>query len=357
MTSQQRQPDLLFQPALDLDTIFVQIAPGRLFVAHGPFERSAVRDPGHPAFYVNDFFLSSPTPWQRPARWEEIDPATVSLPGGAAPLQVSWESVSRDLFLEIFEDASSSIREGLFAKIVPILFEAGVSGSPPAGLSAHLFSQVARLPPTVHAYGAFGAAKGVIGASPEVLFQKDRNVLRTMALAGTCSLEEADELLSDPKERSEHRIVVDDIVTQLAGAGEIEVGPTVVRRYPNLAHLATAIELAGSEDLSFEEAVRRLHPTAALGSWPRSLRAQEWLRRADRNQNRGIFGAPFGIAMPDGTALCLVAIRNVEWNGARVRIGAGNGILQGSVPEHELEEQQRKRDQVKILFGLESGKR
>ena len=350
MTS-RRQREQLFPHPLELDTIFVQVAPGRLLVGHGPFERSALRDPTHPSFYVNDFFLTRSAPWHRPARWEEVDSSSLA---GSSPPQtnVSWDEVSRDRFEALFEAACSSINEGLFTKIVPILFQTGVFDAGPAALRTQLLSRMAELPPSLHAYGAFGARGGLIGASPEILFQKEGSRLRTMALAGTRSLERADQLLSNPKERAEHQMVVDDIVAQLAGAGVTSVGPTEVRRYPNLAHLSTVIEMTVSAEISFEDAVKRLHPTAALGSWPRSGVAREWLQHVDESVGRGVFGAPFGIAMPDDSALCLVAIRNVEWSGSHVRIGAGGGILKESVLQQELEEQQRKREQVKMLFGL-----
>ena len=336
-----------------LDTVFIQLTPGRILAGYGPFESSDVRDPERPSFYINDFFLTDATPWKLPSRWAEINASSFAAAEQKNSLSISWDELPEQEFRSLFHEARRAIEEGLFNKIVPIVFQSGRVDLSPESLAVHLLARVAELPASLHAFGALSGTSGVVGASPEVLFQKQNNSFRTMALAGTRALEQAGELLSDVKERAEHQIVVDDIVEQLRGTGTTRVGPTEVRIYPNLAHLATEIDHEAVPPLSFDEAVRRLHPTAALGSWPRSPRAWSWLLDADREQKRGMFGAPFGVEMPDGRALCLVAIRNVEWAGSRLRIGAGGGILHGSMMQHEREEQQRKRDQVKMLFGLQ----
>jgi menaquinone-specific isochorismate synthase len=126
-------------------------------------------------------------------------------------------------------------------------------------------------------------------------------------------------------------------------------------RRPKIAHLITPIffnETGGSERMSFFDMVRRLHPTAALGVSPRTEAGERWLREADRGVKRRTFGAPFGLEREDKSALALVAIRNVQWNGDQVRVGSGAGMLLESRVELEWKELREKREQVKALFGL-----
>jgi menaquinone-specific isochorismate synthase len=168
---------------------------------------------------------------------------------------------------------------------------------------------------------------------------------------------QAEDLLNDTKERREHRFVVDDIVRRLAPFGNIEIGPVGLLRLPSIAHLMTPIffaENGGNEKMSFADMVRRLHPTAALGVSPRNEAGERWLREADRGVKRRTFGAPFGLERPDRSALALVAIRNVQWEGNRFRIGSGAGLLPESSAQLEFEELRQKRDQVKSLFRIES---
>ncbi|MEO8381716.1 MAG: chorismate-binding protein [Acidobacteriota bacterium] len=346
------------------DFAFIQTSPGRVLVGWGPFEQLPFRRPERPAFYVSDFFLDDPHPWRHPQEWEELtfeelatrfesEAATDSLGGS---LGVEWEPLPVEQFTPLFESAWAGMARGDFHKIVPVLFENG--RVPRRGNWWHsLVGHLAALPPGLWAYGYSYAQHGMIGATPEMLFQAEAHGYRTMALAGTRPVLRAEELLSDPKERREHRIVVDDIVRRLSPFGNLEVGPLGLLRLPTIAHLMTPIffqESGGSEAMSFTEMVRRLHPTAALGVSPRAPAGDRWLREADRGVKRRAFGAPFGIEREDRSALALVAIRNVQWNGDRVRIGSGVGMLPESQLEREFEELRQKRDQVKALFGIET---
>jgi isochorismate synthase EntC len=68
--------------------------------------------------------------------------------------------------------------------------------------------------------------------------------------------------------------------------------------------------------------------------------------------DRGRFGAPFGIEWPDGRAHVLVAIRNVQWSGTTVLLGAGAGLIAGSRLKAEWAELALKRASVKGMLGL-----
>ena len=341
------------------DFAFVQTAPGRLFVGWGPFEQLPFRRPERPAFYVTDFFLDDAHPWRHPAEWEEVDVSELvaRLRGSAVARQpeIEWEVPQVDGFRALFDSAQAAMERGEFGKIVPVIFEHGLLRHD--GLLVHLLAQLASLPPGLWAYGYAYKSHGLIGASPEMLFQAEARGYRTMALAGTRPVARAEELLVDAKERREHRMVVDDIIRRLAPFGNVEVGPLGLLRLPNIAHLVTPIffaESGGSEKMSFAEMIRRLHPTAALGVSPRTPAGERWLREADRGVKRRTFGAPFGLEREDRSAIALVAIRNVQWHGERVRIGSGAGLLPESELEREFEEMRQKRDQVKALFGIES---
>ena len=337
------------------DFAFLQTAPERVFIGWGPFEQLPFRRPGRPAFFISDFFLDDPHPWRHPASWEEIALGELAarFPDAASP-RVEWEPPPVDAFERTFASARAAIERGDFKKIVPILFENGRLAR-----GEHwrwFFERLAVLPPGMWAYGYSYQSHGVAGATPEMLFQAEARGYRTMALAGTRPVARAEELLKDPKELREHRMVVDDIVRRLAPFGNIEVGPLGTLRLPKIAHLMTPIFFAESspEKMSFAEMVRRLHPTAALGAWPRNETAERWLREADQGVKRRTFGAPFGLEREDRSALAVVAIRNVQWQGERVRVGSGAGIIAESRLDRELDELREKREQVKALFGLAS---
>ena len=339
------------------DFAFIQTAPDRIFVGWGPFEQLPFRRAERPAFYVTDFFLDDVHPWRHPAAWEELPVAElVARFGDLTVPRVEWEPPSVEDFARLFDSAHAAMTRGDFHKIVPVLFENGRFTSR-GDWWRFFFGRLLALPPGLRAYGFSHNGRGMIGATPEVLFEAEARGYRTMALAGTRTVAHAGELLDDPKERLEHRLVVDDIVRRLAPFGNVEVGPLGLLRLPQIAHLITPIffaESGGSEKMSFTEMVRRLHPTAALGVSPRNAAGERWLREADRGVKRRTFGAPFGIEREDRSALAVVAIRNVQWHGEKVRIGSGAGMLPESVMAREFEELRQKRDQVKALFHIES---
>jgi isochorismate synthase EntC len=338
------------------DFAFVQTLVDRVFIGWGPFEHLPFRRAGRPAFYVSDFFLDDPHPWRHPSEWEETSLEELSSRMGTdeAPA-IEWETPSIESFVPLFESVHAAMERGEFSKIVPVIFENGRllrRGE----WWRYLFSRLSALPAGLRAYGYSYNGHGMVGATPEILFEAEARGYRTMALAGTRPVARAAELLDDPKERREHRLVVDDIVRRLAPFGNVEVGPLGLLRLPGIAHLMTQIffaESGGSEAMSFAEMVRRLHPTAALGVSPRTPAGERWLREADRGVKRRTFGAPFGIEREDRSALALVAIRNVQWHGEQVRIGSGAGMLLESRLEREFEELKQKRDHVKALFHID----
>jgi menaquinone-specific isochorismate synthase len=336
------------------DFAFIQTGPDRVFIGWGPFEQSPMRSPERPAFYIADFFLDDPHPWRHPATWEELTfDALAERFETAPPPRMEWEPLPLEAFKSLFDSAKAAMRRGDFTKIVPVQFENGRLLER-TNLWPWLFCQLRSIPTGMSAYGYCYQNHGLAGATPEMLFASEGRGYRTMALAGTRPADHASELLSDPKELREHRLVVDDIIRRLAPFGNVEVDTIRILQLPGIAHLATPIrfEEIGTERMSFAEMVRRLHPTAALGVSPRTEAGERWLREADRGVKRRTFGAPFGLELPDHRALALVAIRNVQWHGDAVRVGAGAGLLPESRLEREVDELRQKREQVKALLGL-----
>ncbi|HET7710546.1 MAG TPA: chorismate-binding protein [Thermoanaerobaculia bacterium] len=339
------------------DFAFVEIAPGRLFTGWGPFERRPIRAVGRPAFFITDFFLDDPQPWWHPSRWEELSIAELLSRVDPAPSpEIIWDPVDIDRFATVFASARTAIEHHDFNKVVPVVFEHGTLSQPGSIFWRAFLQRLSAAPVPMRAYGLSHGIDGMVGATPEVLFESDRRGYRTMALAGTRPVECAGELLRDPKELREHRVVVEDIIRRLAPFGNVEIEPLSVLELPSIAHLLTLIrfEETAAEKLSPVELVRRLHPTAALGVSPRNAAGERWLREADQGVGRRMFGAPFGVVLGEAISTFLVAIRNLCWSGRSIRVGAGAGVLAESRLDREFDELRQKRDQVKALFGIES---
>lgn len=268
-----------------------------------------------------------------------------------------WKEADPQSFAASFEAILERIHHGLLKKAVPIVFENSTDNISPARIVA-MIKDLLRAPANLYVFGSWQKGRGILGATPEVLLKKEGHILKTMALAGTCPKEEALErgsLLEDPKERHEHDLVVQDILQSLAKYGSVKVDGPKILDLPTLFHLKTDIECQRpvGKDFSFFEACQALHPTSALGVFPRDY-GYEWMKNLPEQKERQGFGAPWGISWSAEEALCLVAIRNIQWNPSGCRIGSGCGLVAQSDLQQEWRELFQKRRSVKKVLGLES---
>jgi menaquinone-specific isochorismate synthase len=183
-----------------------------------------------------------------------------------------------------------------------------------------------------------GDGPALLGASPERLLTVRQGQLRSDALAGTAPIgPAAEQLTRSEKDRREHELVVDAISEVLAGAGLTARRPRHPRlaRHGQLVHLHTPITAALGEQQPLALA-GALHPTPAVAGLPRR-EAMAALRSLEPFE-RGFYAAPIGWIDSEGDMELRVAIRSGSLQGQRLELTAGAGLVQGSVPERELQE-------------------
>jgi menaquinone-specific isochorismate synthase len=150
-------------------------------------------------------------------------------------------------------------------------------------------------------------------------------------------------LLASKKERSEHGIVVTAIVTaldELTSAVTASPEPHLLE-LRNVVHLATTISGTLREPLpgALEIAVA-LHPTPAIGGWPRAA-AIAWITEHE-GLERDRYAGPLGYMDATGDGEWWLGIRSALLDGAHARLLAGVGIVADSDPAGELAETQLK---------------
>lgn len=185
-----------------------------------------------------------------------------------------------------------------------------------------------------------------LGASPEKLVNTDENRVETAALAGSRPRHEhpgADarfraELLSSPKERHEHDVVVSDITEALTAAGVALDPPasTGVMKLRRIQHLHTPIAGTVPHGTHILDLVCALHPTPAVAGLPRQ-RAQDWIDQ-NESMDRGWYAAPVGWMTLQGHGQFRVALRSALLDEHSLTLFAGGGIVDGAEPHHELAE-------------------
>ncbi len=346
----QEIPQTFFEEGvfLSLDAETVLIGYGKLSVCNEPSASS-------PSFYAPDFFLNSATPWFCPTVVKEVSKKDfIKFVEDRCPPQgkIRWTPPVLASLEEQLHSLDSFFSAGKLVKGVPVVFEeAPLEPQFYRRALAHLLKEKSEL----FLYGFWTKEEGMLGATPERLLEStDARCFHTMALAGTRSVSGplADaSLKSDPKEWREHQIVVEDIVQSLAPYGKIHVGPTEIVTVPHLQHLRTEIQLQSEKKVSPLKLVHSLHPTAALGTFPKK-EGIEWLQRLQKQQDRRRFGAPFGVVWPEGRVSLVAAIRNVQWDQKRIYLGAGCGVMPGYDLQQEWRELEWKRTAVKRMMGL-----
>jgi menaquinone-specific isochorismate synthase len=277
--------------------------------------------------------------------------------------QADFFCSTKESFEQSLREILPKIHRGEIEKAVPVSFTR--SAKVPTNVDKLKWMQGALSSPSnLWAYGFWKEdVQGIIGATPEILFDLKEGRLETMALAGTMPKSEVHQrgsLLNDAKERWEHDLVVRDLKTQLGKLGGVICGNTEVIELPTLFHLRTLLQVNLSSGIfskgevrknMVEQIIQLLHPTPALGVAPRSY-GYQWLRDLPDQAERKHHGAPVCISLPHRT-ICLVAIRNIQWNNKGTQIGAGCGIVKESQLDREWSEITQKINSVFQILGIE----
>ncbi len=195
-----------------------------------------------------------------------------------------------------------------------------------------------------------GLGNCFLGASPERLVTVRDGLLIADALAGSAPRGQSPlldrqlgaELLADPKEQHEHRLVRDFIANSLVDLGlhpQWSVAPRLLQ-LANIQHLWTPVRTVLPPEVSPLAVVGALHPTPAVAGLPRDLACAKI--REYEPVDRSLYAAPLGWIDVDGDCEFVVGIRSALVTGNRVRLYAGAGIVAGSQVSREIAEIQLK---------------
>jgi menaquinone-specific isochorismate synthase len=266
-----------------------------------------------------------------------MPPGSLQVNSYSSPAVPAWESS--------VATAVSLIHSGLLDKIVLAREERLLAATPFAPVDALIRLREHDAAATLFAMQA--GASWFIGATPERLVRLDDGQVDVTCLAGSIgmggSVAERDalaaRLLASEKDRQEHEIVVQSTTAALAEVcDDVTRLPGTPRVAParSVQHLETPLRAHLSRTGTVLDLVERLHPTPAVGGYPRDV-ALPLLRELEEIE-RGWYAGPIGWTDLDGSGEFAVAIRSALLNGSRASLFAGCGIVGGSIPAAEYEE-------------------
>ncbi|MEJ7628014.1 MAG: isochorismate synthase [Nocardioidaceae bacterium] len=188
--------------------------------------------------------------------------------------------------------------------------------------------------------------RGLFGSTPEMLVRRERGLVASRVLAGTIrrtgddahDLGLAAALARSSKDLEEHEFAVRSVAEALAPhctSMNVPEAPFVLH-LPNVMHLATDVTGVLGDDASSLALAAALHPSAAVGGTP-THEAVALIGEIE-GLDRGCYAGPVGWIDADGDGEWGIALRSAEYDGSRVRLFAGCGIVADSDPAAELAE-------------------
>ena len=273
-----------------------------------------------------------------------IDPVTVEVARGEVESDVTVER-----FEEIVEEAKEDIRSGEVFQVV--LSQRFTTPCPVDGLE--VYRALRRSNPSPYMYFVRlphpdGSTYDVVGSSPEALVKVTGRRAITHPIAGTRprgkspehDLQLEEDLIGDPKERSEHVMLVDlgrNDLQKVCAAGTVDCVEFMnLRRYSHVIHLESTLVGDMAKGVNAFDVLVATFPAGTLSGAPKP-RALQLIEKYERSR-RGVYGGVVGYLDFHGDMDMAIAIRTALVKDGRAHVQAGAGIVADSVPALEQEE-------------------
>ncbi|MBK1793094.1 anthranilate synthase component I [Devosia sp. WQ 349] len=215
-----------------------------------------------------------------------------------------------------------------------------------------LYRALRRTNPSPYMYFLDFGGFAVAGSSPEILVRVQDGEVTIRPIAGTRKRgatpirdqELAEELLSDPKELSEHLMLLDlgrNDVGRVAKPGTVKVTDKFfLEYYSHVMHIVSNVvgELDPVND--FVDALSAGFPAGTVSGAPK-VRAMEIIDELEQSR-RGIYGGCVGYFGADGTMDTCIVLRTGIVKDGKLYVQSGAGIVADSKPELEQLECQNK---------------
>ncbi len=215
-----------------------------------------------------------------------------------------------------------------------------------------LYQALARTNPAPFAALARMPGGTVVSSSPERLIEVRGDRVQTRPIAGTrprgdsVGLDESlsRELVSHPKERAEHIMLIDlerNDLGRVCEAGSVEVDELmVIESYAHVHHIVSNVRGRLRQHLHATDAVAAVFPGGTITGCPK-VRCMEIIAELER-QGRSFYTGALGYLGRDGSLDLNILIRSILVSGNRLSFRTGAGIVADSDPDAELAETEAK---------------
>ncbi len=265
----------------------------------------------------------------------------LAAPGAYAPASAS---MSRDEFLSGVAKTKEYIAAGdVYQLVLSVRFSGQHSLDP-----FQAYRALRLINPSPYMYYCKLGDVTVVGSSPEALVKLSSGHAQLRPIAGTRPrAADPDEdrrreidLLADPKENSEHVMLVDlarNDLGRVARAGSVHVQPyRSIERYSHVMHIVSGVHGELAPDRDAFDLFAATFPAGTLVGAPK-VRAMEIIEELEPVR-RGLYGGTVGYFGAGGDMDQAITIRTLVFRGDEYSYKAGAGIVADSIPASEYEE-------------------
>jgi anthranilate synthase component I len=211
-----------------------------------------------------------------------------------------------------------------------------------------LYRALRRTNPSPYLYFLDFGGFAVAGSSPEILVKVSGSIVTVRPIAGTRhrgatpqedkALEA--ELLSDPKERAEHLMLLDlgrNDVGRVAAIGTVTVTDQFfVERYSHVMHIVSNVEGKLADQRDALDALVAGFPAGTVSGAPK-VRAMQIIDELEK-EKRGLYAGCVGYFSAAGEMDTCIVLRTALVKDGKMYVQAGAGIVADSSPDFEQQE-------------------
>ncbi|MEL0242497.1 MAG: chorismate-binding protein [Pelagibacteraceae bacterium] len=251
---------------------------------------------------------------------------------------------SKKNFLKLVKKAKEYISKGdIFQVVLSQRFEKKLTKEP-----LEVYKTIRKTNPSPFLYYFNFKKFQIIGSSPEILVRVRNNIITIRPIAGTRKRGKnkfednllSKELLKDPKELSEHLMLLDlgrNDVGRASKDGTVKVNEKFkIEKYSHVMHIVSNVSGNFKNDMSLLDGLLCGFPAGTVSGAPK-IRAMEIIDELE-NKRRKLYAGGIGYFSANGDMDTCIALRTALVKNKKIYVQAGAGIVADSVPLKEYEE-------------------
>jgi len=286
----------------------------------------------------------------------------LSAPRKGAPAAKLASNVTQAEFEEMVRAAKAYIKKGDIIQVVlSQRLETPVRSQP-----LQIYRALRSINPSPYMYYLKIRDFCLVGSSPEIMVRCEDGLVEVRPIAGTRprgASEEEDgrlikDLLSDPKEKAEHIMLVDlgrNDIGRVCDYKTVKVSELMtIEKYSHVMHIVTDVKGRLKNGRDAFDVMRAAFPAGTVTGAPK-VRAMEIIDELE-NTRRNTYAGCVGYFSFSGNLDCCITIRTILIKDKTAYIQAGAGLVADSVPKTEYQETMNKaRALVKAIEMAERG--